>query len=588
MQRHEEEPPALLPKNLAQPGASSASDAASDAASDLAPDVTPLPPEARLSVEDPARFHIGTTIAGRFRIERLLGEGAMGAVVAACHISLDETVAIKFPRPEFRRDPMAVAHFAREAKALARIKSNHVARVLDVGVSMAVGPYMVMEYLDGTDLGSVLATSGPLRAARAVEYVLQVCEALVTAHAEGIIHRDIKPENLFLAREGQFETLKLLDFGISQDAFQGRATGGAASGAQDGPLMGTPAYMAPERIRNSPRADHRSDIWSLGIVLHELVTGRAPFETESVTAQGVIGDSVAEICARVLEDAPLPLETNEAVLPPVLRVIIERCLERDPARRYQSVQELVAALMPLESMGERLRGRLTGSFRLPKSTAVVPSASAPARRAPLRAEHAGVGGRFLAALARARTQLLPRHVVLALLGLAATALGAAYLGSLSLMQPPPRTRAAAAQTANEVLMPARAPASRRPPAPLVAGLGAPADTAPAPLNAAPAIAAPAGELPGTPPQPPSSFSAASKTARLLDKPRRAPPRSSAKSSSRRTQDNEFARAMLLAAPGTAAPPSLRQVEQVPRTPAATKQPALPGLPAPVPLPARPQ
>src|SRR5689334_22577760 len=164
------------------------------------------------------RFHVGSTIAGRYRVERPIGEGAMGSVSLARHVSLDETVAIKFLRPELRRDPVATARLAREAKALARIKSDHVARVLDVGVTLSVGPYMVMEYLEGVDLGQVLESEGPLAVPRAVECMLQVCEALTVAHTAGIVHRDIKPQNLFLARHGQFETLKILDFGIAEDA----------------------------------------------------------------------------------------------------------------------------------------------------------------------------------------------------------------------------------------------------------------------------------------------------------------------------------------------------------------------------------
>jgi len=360
-----------------------------------------------------ARFHVGSTIAGRYRVERPIGEGAMGAVALARHVTLDETVAIKFLRPELRRDPVATARLAREAKALARIKSDHVARVLDVGVTLSVGPYMVMEYLEGVDLGEVLETEGPLPVARVVECMLQVCEALTVAHTAGITHRDIKPQNLFLARHGRFETLKILDFGIAEDtpgsappsgaalsleggspfareplssrdplslnagpasasagpasasagpasasagpasASAGPASSGALSArATTSPVYGTPSYMAPERVRNDPEADHRSDIWSVGVVLHELVTGRAVFDADSIT----------ETCARIVSDEPIALEQSDAVLPPSLRAIVARCLERDPARRYQSVEELAAALAPLGTMHERFRGRSTGAF----------------------------------------------------------------------------------------------------------------------------------------------------------------------------------------------------------------------------------
>jgi serine/threonine protein kinase len=304
--------------------------------------------------EEAERYHVGTTIAGRYRVERPIGEGAMGAVALALHVGLDEKVAIKFLRPELRRDPVAVARLSREARALARIKSDHVARVIDVGATLAVGPYMVMEYLEGTDLGEVIETEGPLSVERAVEVVLQVCEALTVAHTVGITHRDIKPQNLFLARHGEFETLKLLDFGIAADARVATdpTSGSPSFGRGAAPPYGTPSYMSPERIADDPTADHRCDIWSVGVVLHELVTGRAVFNAPTLI----------ETCARVMSDAPLALETDDAVLPPTLRSIIARCLEREPDRRYQSVEELAVALAPLGTMRERFRGRSTGAF----------------------------------------------------------------------------------------------------------------------------------------------------------------------------------------------------------------------------------
>lgn len=263
------------------------------------------------------RFHLGRTIAGRYRVERPLGEGALGVVVLARHVSLDEAVAIKFLRPELRRDPVAIGRLSREAKALARIQCERVARVLDVGATLSVGPYMVMEYLDGTDLGALLERDGPLPVARAVEHVLALCEALTVAHTAGIVHGDIKPENLFLARDGQSETLKVLDFG-----------------------------------RNEPNADQRADIGSVGAVLHRLVTGR-----------DVLDDAErADGSACVTPHAAPALESNVTPLPANLRAIITRCLERDPERRYQSVDELTLALAPLATLHERFRGRASGAF----------------------------------------------------------------------------------------------------------------------------------------------------------------------------------------------------------------------------------
>jgi len=393
------------------------------------------------------RFHVGSTIAGRYRVERPIGEGAMGAVALARHVSLDETVAIKFLKPEHRRDPVAVARLSREAKALARIKSDHVARVLDVGMTLSVGPYMVMEYLEGIDLGELLDTEGPLPVPRAVECVLQVCEALTVAHTAGIVHRDIKPQNLFLARHGQFETLKILDFGIAEDSRISLADLSdqtpesvrvLAPSRSDGPLYGTPSYMSPERVRNEPSQDHRSDIWSVGVVLHELVTGRAPFD----------GATLTETCARIVSDAPPGLERSEHVLPARLRAIIQRCLERDPARRYQSVEELVAALAPLANMQERFRGRSTGTFSRrmveeelarirgaePRSSKAAPVAG---WRAALRQLEVLLHGWVDALPISARVRAFTQQAGIGMASLLVAGVGALLIGGIAWMAPPP-------------------------------------------------------------------------------------------------------------------------------------------------------
>jgi len=432
------------------------------------------------------RFHVGSTIAGRYRVERPIGEGAMGAVALARHVSLDETVAIKFLKPELRRDPVAIARLSREAKALARIKSDHVARVLDVGATLSVGPYMVMEYLEGTDLGELLDEEGPLPAPRAVECVLQLCEALTVAHTAGIVHRDIKPQNLFLARHGQFETLKVLDFGICDGAV-------AAVPGADGTPYGTPSYMSPERVRNDPSADHRADIWSIGVVLHELVTGRAVFD----------GGDLTDICARIVSDAPIPLEADVKVLPAELRAIIGRCLERDPARRYPCVEELAAALAPLATMHERFRGRTTGAFSrrlleqelangrsLSPITAVsrsTPSGAGPGA-APSRvsvvvgsaAARLGAWGRALSSARLARA-VSARALGLALAGLVVVA---SLVRGVAWMAPPPASSSGAPAAATTA---APSPALSAEPARFAAALAS--TTSPPPPPAVPTLLA---------------------------------------------------------------------------------------------------
>jgi serine/threonine-protein kinase len=301
--------------------------------SDKAPD------SAVLEMRPPIRadaFASGEVIGGKYVIDRVIGTGGVGVVLAAKHKELEEIVAIKFLRPEVQMKREIVERFAREAKAAVRIKSEYAARVYDVGVVAGRGPYLVMEYLEGKDLADVLGELGPLPVKRAVEYVMQACEALACAHAAGIIHRDIKPENLFLARRADgTELIKVLDFGISKTALTGSVFENEPEvTTQD--LMGSPLYMSPEQIRSTGTVDHRSDIWSLGVVLYELVTGRVPFD----------GKSITEICAVVLEKEPAPLSTYMKEPPIGLQEVVDRCLQKDRAKRFQNVAELAIALLP--------------------------------------------------------------------------------------------------------------------------------------------------------------------------------------------------------------------------------------------------
>jgi serine/threonine protein kinase len=295
-------------------------------------------------VGEQTQIPAGTVIAERYRVERVLGEGAMGIVLAARHLELDELVAIKCIRATMPWSSDVIARFAREAKSCARLKSEHIAKVIDVGVSAPVGPYMVMEYLEGQDLAALLKSYGPLPVRRAAEFVMQVCEALAVAHASSITHRDVKPENLFLTRHGDLEIIKVLDFGISKATVHGRAFGGEISVKETSFLMGTPLYMSPEQIRSTREVDHRSDLWSLGVVLFELLTGRPAFAGETVT----------QVCALVLEASPPKLSEHCRGAPDGLARIIERCLEKDPADRYQSAGELANALLPFAPPRARL------------------------------------------------------------------------------------------------------------------------------------------------------------------------------------------------------------------------------------------
>ena len=287
----------------------------------------------------------GNLVDGRYLVGEIIGQGAFGLVFEAKNVELDEKVALKTMRPEIAVDTAMVARFAREAKAAASIKSEYVATVYDVGTGSDGLPYIVMEYLDGKNLGDLLEKNGPFPAQTAVEYALQICEALAVAHSKGIVHRDIKPENLLLAeRAGGMHVVKVLDFGISKAALTGSIFGDQLPIVKTVNLMGTPLYMSPEQVRCSDGVDLRSDIWSLGMVLYEIIAGTTAFEASSIT----------EICAAILEQPPAAIENYCASLPSGLEDVIMRCLEKDVRNRYQNVAELALALMPFAPKRSRL------------------------------------------------------------------------------------------------------------------------------------------------------------------------------------------------------------------------------------------
>ena len=275
----------------------------------------------------------GQVVAGKYRVERVLGEGGHGVVVAATHLVLGDKVAIKVLRPDYASDREVVARFLREARAAVRIKGEHVTRVLDVGAMEDGTPYMVMEHLSGHDLGQVLDARSRLPVALAVDYVLQTCEALAEAHGIGIVHRDVKPENLFLTRRADGTPwIKVLDFGISKAVAHG--TDQTANFTQTQNVVGSPQYMAPEQMQNPKLIDLRTDVWGIGATLYELLAGEPPFTAATLP----------EIFARILRDPPPPINRND--IPPELSAVIARCLEKDIEKRYPSVAELARALVP--------------------------------------------------------------------------------------------------------------------------------------------------------------------------------------------------------------------------------------------------
>jgi eukaryotic-like serine/threonine-protein kinase len=297
---------------------------------------TPLAPA---PVNDGSRSHgfdNGALIDDKYLVEETIAEGGIGVIVVARHLALNQRVAIKYLKPKALKNPLLVERFVREGRLAAQISSDHVVRVFDVGSLAEGGPYMVMEYLVGQDLGSLLH-SGPLPIAQAVDYVIQACDALAEAHVLRIVHRDIKPENLFLAeRPSNTPIIKIIDFGISKMVPTRGENGNWGHETAAGERFGTPLYMSPEQLRSSSNVDSRTDIWSLAVTLHELVTGQLPFA----------GNDLPQLCTSVLASEPTRLTAVLPDAPPLLEAILLRCLEKDPDLRFDDVAELAEELAP--------------------------------------------------------------------------------------------------------------------------------------------------------------------------------------------------------------------------------------------------
>jgi serine/threonine-protein kinase len=312
----------------------------------------------------------GQIVAGKYEVERVLGQGGMGTVISAVHVHLRERVAIKVLSREAAVQTEATSRFMREARAAARIKSEHVAKVSDVGTLTDGTPYIVMEYLEGFDLADTLAQRGPLPVDEAIELVLQACEALAEAHSLGIVHRDLKPANLFLThRADGTPSIKVLDFGISKVTHPGTSQAEAAL-THTTTIMGSPLYMSPEQIRATRGVDLRTDIWSLGVILYELLTGEAPF----------LGQTLPDISVKIAVEPPPPLRTKRPELSGLLEAVVLKCLEKDRENRFRTLGEFALALLELAPQRARVSiDRVCGVISaagLPES--VLPSGVAPA------------------------------------------------------------------------------------------------------------------------------------------------------------------------------------------------------------------
>jgi serine/threonine-protein kinase len=327
----------------------------------------------------------GSIIGGKYRIEAEIGEGGMASVFAAYSSALRSHVAIKLLKPELATDLRLVGRFVREGRIAARIDSRHVARIHEFGICEKNGiPFIAFELLQGEDLEKVLAAHGPMPVSLAVDYVMQALVGVAAAHFHGIAHRDLKPANLFRVQTpGQPPVIKVLDFGVAKalrglELERGPQTSTSA-------LIGTPPYMAPEQLRSSKRIDARADIWSVGVVLYELLTAAHPFD----------GATFGALLAAIMKGSPVPIERHRADLPPPLVGVILKCLQKERDHRFQSVKELATALAPFgsqtahialstihEASDETLRDRFSSDEDLTISSSgprtAPPPASAPA------------------------------------------------------------------------------------------------------------------------------------------------------------------------------------------------------------------
>jgi eukaryotic-like serine/threonine-protein kinase len=298
-----------------------------------------------LGTDDLSRL-TGTLVGGKYRVDRLIGRGGMGAVFAATNTAIGKRVALKFLGREAARDPAATLRFQREAQAAGVIESEHIVHVFDAGTSPDGLPFLVMELLNGEDLRARLDREGPLPVPDALKIASEVLRALVRAHAAGIVHRDLKPDNVFLCRRDDGSDLvKIVDFGISKLAHQG----GAPRITYRGTVLGTAHYVSPEQAHGSDDVDHRADLHGVGVLLFEMLAGRPPHLAPSYEAV------LVAICT---EDAP-DVRSFRADTPHDLAAVIACALAREPSARFGSAPEFLDALAELENSGRTASARRT-------------------------------------------------------------------------------------------------------------------------------------------------------------------------------------------------------------------------------------
>lgn len=291
---------------------------------------------------------VGARVAGKYRVVRSMATGGMGEVYEAVHDDLSMRVALKVLLREQSKVPEAVERFLREARAAASLGSEHVAKVFDVGKIEDGTPYLAMELLQGEDLEQIAERRGALPVHQAVGYILEALEALAEAHAHGIVHRDLKPSNLFLSRTGDRSRVKVLDFGISK--LESEMGAPAINLTTTRSMLGSPGYMSPEQVRSSKNVDARTDLWSIGVILYELLSGAQAFQ----------GETLGDVFAKIREEPLPPIRTIRPDVPEALERVLSRCLERDRSLRFSSAVELADALRAYASADSEFAARTLG------------------------------------------------------------------------------------------------------------------------------------------------------------------------------------------------------------------------------------
>jgi serine/threonine protein kinase len=437
--------------------------------------------------DDGAPERIGEVFAGKYRIVRLLGEGGMGRVYEAEHTSVGRRFAVKLLRRHLAANEQALARFRREARAAGALENEHIAAVLDFDTAPDGAPFLVMEYLEGRSLGQLLADEGPLPVSRAANALLQVCRGLEAAHAAGILHRDLKPDNLFVTRRADgSEHVKILDFGIAK--LLGERTDAAP--IQTGAAIGTPFYMAPEQVRGDAPLDERVDIYALGVIFYELLSGQKPHP----------GDSANTVLAHVLTQSPLRLDTLRPGLPRGVVELVHRALAFEPRDRPASVRALareIEGLVPPEVSREPGRVELRAAASLAANRADV-RATAPTLPTP---DSSAVSSGIEAPRARAgsRTKLL---LAAALLVPVAGAIAYRAVSGTAVPAAPEREPSSASVGVPSPGVAEPTPAAALPPA---SGRSSEAAASPAPVEPGPSASGrPRGRPPGARSNPPSA------------------------------------------------------------------------------------